>query len=237
LLPRINYVFRGFLLLFSFSLLFGLFCWLVLQGKPADVVNRIGILLEIIGVVSVAPDLIGEERLGALVLKGAVRLKQARASFERFLYATEEDDISEPYSDILAYLFVVGNSIVCVLLVMAWVGLWDGPVLRNWEYTILWTAFAFLSFEAISWMVLFLLFVISPERFQRVSTLYEFFVATNSFISSMGVLVVAAIVFLLNAISPFLVSLAKQPIRKTLVRITLPFVVSGALLQFVSTFL
>jgi hypothetical protein len=234
MLPRKKFVFRGCILLSSFGLLIVVPLMIIFVGKPTDVLNRVGILLEMIGIFSIIPDLVGEKNLEN-ISNNVAKLSESK-KYLRYFLNTTSDDFPYPYPKILAYLMVVGNVIICVLLIFVMVGILATPFQNNWEYIGLLIVFLFLGFEAITWLVLFLLFVTSSDLAQKSPKLFDFFMATNSFISSIGVLISSALAYMLDITSPLLISIANKPIKKTLVTITLPFVITGVLLQFIGTF-
>lgn len=235
MLPRKQYIFRGCLLLFPIislpAILFVAFIW----GNPADTLNRFGILLEMIGLLSALPDIVGENRLEK-ILTNIQSFRKTEKHIRQYLYSTKENQ-SRNIPTIHIILTISGNIITSLAFIGVWIYLILTPFQDMQTYLLLLVAFTVLALVASLWILLALLFSVSRRKFiPKIHELWAFFIATNHFISILGVFISASLAYVLNVIFRILIFAAKVPLQTTIARVTIPLVFIGNLLQFISTF-
>ena len=233
-MSRERYIFRGCLLLIAviIPILAGFLS--LIAGKPPDVLNRLGIILEVIGILAVTPDIIGEERLQKAI-SDVKRYEKTQQYIREYLYSSQEttDPESLPF---LATLSLTGNFVMSLLMIWSATAILFSNFRGSWIGIALLLAFGFLGIEAVTWIVLLLLFLVFRSLVHRMPNLFSYFLATNSLISALGVLISSALAYALSGIIPLLIYIAKLPVRKTLAAVTLPFIFLGLSLQFAATF-
>jgi hypothetical protein len=205
----------------------------LIWGKLPDALNRLGILFEIVGVLSVVPDIVGEKRLEKVICE-VRNYERTQQYIQEYLYSSTEvaNQEAQPF---LVALSLSGNIIMCFFMILLSANL-TFSIRGDWTATALSIAFAFIGIEAVTWIVLALLFFMWRSLVYKLPNLFSYFIVTNSFISALGVLISSALAFFIKITIPLLIFAAKMPIRKTVAIVTLPFIFLGALLQFAATF-
>jgi hypothetical protein len=236
MLPREQYIFRGCILLFAIVVSLLALFFLLIWGKPADLLNRLGIMLEMVGILAVLPEIIGENRLQK-AFSDLNNIRSFRINLKEYLYRTRpSSNQSTPL--ILIILSITGNLIMSMLLITVWIGIIIKPFQDKWLYTSLVIIFSFLGLLSIIWILLFLCILLLRSRMHKVPMLVDLFVAINSLTSALGVLISSALAYLLlMVILPIFRSVVRIPFRKLITIVTIPFLVIGAILQIVATFL
>ena len=94
-MSRERYIFRGCLLLIAviIPILAGFFS--LIAGKPPDVLNRLGIILEVMGILAVTPDIIGQERLQKAI-SDVKRYEKTQRYIRDYLYSSQETTVVHP---------------------------------------------------------------------------------------------------------------------------------------------
>lgn len=233
-MPRNQYVFRGCLLLLAIIVSIVVIFLSLIWGKTPDVLNRLGIIFETIGILAVVPDIIGEGRLEK-VASNVHGYKKTQQYIKDYLYSSQEilNQESQPF---LLILSLLGNFIMSFLLIWLSTSLIFSNIQGGWIGIVLLLTFGFLGIESATWIILLLLFFLFRSLVHRTPNLFAYFVTTNSLISALGVLISSALAYLISGIIPLLIYVAKIPVRKIIAIVTLPFIIIGGLLQFMATF-
>jgi len=215
----------------------------LITGKTPEVLTRVGIFLQMFGVLAVGPDIIGEKRLGE-AFSDVQGYRKAQQYIKDYLDSSEDTPIQES-RPFLVNLSLIGNLIICYFMIFLSVfvitytieGYWIGT-LGKWIGIGLSIAFAWPGIESFIWIVLLLRVIKFRWLANRMPNLFSYFIGpdSNSLIPSLGVQVSAALAYVINGVIPFLIYAAKIPIRKTIAIVTMPFIILGALLQFAATF-
>lgn len=233
-MTRERYIFRGCLLLLPIVLLIAMTLLSLINGKLPDVLNRVGILLEMVGLLAITPDLVGEKRLEKLI-SNVQGYKRTQKHIKEYLSNPEEMQ-AQDQPLFLVILELSGNFIISLLLIVSVIGLifsnWQG----SWIGIALLLLFGFLGIESVTWIVLLAFFLAFRPLVHKMPNLFAYFLSTHSLISALGVLISSALAYSINLVIPWLIYIAKIPLRKLLATITLPFIFFGALLQFLATF-
>jgi len=234
MIPRERNIFQGCLLLLSLivpaTILFMVFIW----GKPPDILNRLGIILEMMGILSVLPELIGEEKLERIIYdtRGFHGIQR---DIKHYLRSTEESP-NQNISTLHLVLYLSGNGIMSLILIWMAVTVIFANFQKGWIYYGLLISFSYLGFNAIVWMVLLILFVTFPKLVQLAPRTFNYFVDTDSLISAMGVLISSALAYILNVLIQVLIPTTRVPLKRLMATITIPFILIGSLMQLIATF-
>lgn len=234
MIPRERFIFRGCLLLLSLvisaTILFAALIW----GEPVDVLNRLGIILEMVGVLAALPDLIGEEKLER-TMYDARKFRNIQKSVKYYLRSTEESP-SQNTSMLHFILYLAGNVIMSLMLIWLLASLVFSEFQRGWIYYGLLFSFAYLGFNALVWIILMILFVTFPKLANNAPKIFNYFVITDSLISALGVLISSALAYILNILMQILIPASRIPLKRLITTITIPFILIGSLLQLIATF-
>ena len=138
---RNQYVFRGCLLLLAIIVSIAATFLSLIWGKTPDVLNRLGIIFETIGILAVAPDIIGERRLEK-VASNVQGFKKTQQYIKEYLYSFQETPSQESQPFLLT-LSLLGNFTMSFLLIWLSISLifskiqggWIGIVLLPVSYT------------------------------------------------------------------------------------------------------
>lgn len=233
-MSRERYVFRGCLLLLPIVLFIAMALLYLINGELPDILNRVGILLEMVGLLALAPDIIGEKRLEKLI-SNVQGYKKTQKYIKEYLNKPKGTPTQETPPFLVA-IELSGNILMSLLLIISATSLIFSKIQGNWIGIVLLLSFGFLGIESATWIILLILFLSFRSLVHKMPKLFSYFLATNSLISSLGVLISSALAFSINSVIPLLIFIAKIPLRKLLATITLPFIAFGALLQLLATF-
>jgi hypothetical protein len=231
---REQFIFRGCLLLLPLVFCIAVAFISVISGGPANVLNRLGIIFQMIGILAVMPDLIGEQRLERTI-SNVQGYEKTQRYMKDYLYGSEETP-TEELPPFLVILDLVGNFIMSALLVFLAVALVFAHMQISWIAISLYIAFGILGIEALTWIILFPLFLAFRPLVHKRPNLFSYFLTTNSMISTLGVLISSALAYLISAVIPLLIYISKIPLRKLIAGVTLPFLLIGGALQLIATY-
>lgn len=235
MLPRINYLRQGCLLLIGLVLTCATLGWSIVTGTTAETLTRLVIILQIFGVASVIPEFIGEQRLRVIEKNLSQPLKTRR---QLRTYLTRQDPAAlYDLSGISGVLTLIGNVLISLILIFVWIGVNDRSFTNTFELRVLYIAFTGLGISAATWLILSVLLLIIPHTIENSSFLSGLLAALHSLVTALGTLISAPLAFILFLVMRPLSYLSKYPLRQIILRITIPLTLIGMLLQLVATFM
>jgi hypothetical protein len=233
-MPREQYIFRGCLFLLPIVVFIAIGLSNLMSGELPDVLNRAGIAFEMVGIIAIVPDIVGEKRLEKL-FSNIQGYKKTQQYIKEYLHNTEDKPNKESLP-LFLLLDLTGNILISFMMIWLSVGIVFFSFTDIWIAIALKVSFGFLGIEAATWIILLTIFVLFRTPVNKMPSLFSYFLVTNSFISALGVLFSSTLAFIISATIPLLIYAAKIPLRKMIARVTLPFIFLGASLQFIATF-
>ena len=234
IMPRERYIFRGCLLLLAIIASIAIGVLNLISGELPDVLNRVGIAIEMVGVLAIVPDVIGEKRLEK-IFSNIQGYKRAQQYIKEYLH-NSQDKPNRAALPLFLFLDLTGNFLMCFTMIWLSIGVVFSSRTDNWIAIVLKISFGILGIEAATWVILLFVFVLFRTLANKMPRLFSYFLVINSFISALGVLFSAPLAFVIIQLLPLLIRIARVPMRKVIATVTLPFILLGASLQFIATF-
>lgn len=236
---------RSFLTLYGLGVIlallvgccFGL-AFFFLHEHAAQNLNRIGIFFELLGLASVVPELINEEKMKSVEVKlRGVRVGRLQKRLDDYLSSRDLSILFDvDLSSVTGCISIISNVIMSFFIIVLWLN-WArsfvplrripgevGPALAG--------VIAFL------WIVLLLWILLSDRRGKAPSKVILWaFLGVHILVSVASLPLQAIIALSLKQVLRVAIPLRSMPIKQVVAWITLPLLGLGALLQLVSTFL
>lgn len=228
-----------FMLLFMFAIL----CWGIgtiyfQQEDASESLNRTGIVLEILGLVSVVPELIQETTLKKLEAKLRwLPTKGLQKYLEDYLSNEDYLETSLTIEGVIGFINLVSNILVALGFTISWLAMVLGYVriLYNWEITVTGWGIVLPCFV---WIVLLAILWWFEKRREKVPALLGIlFVIFHAFVSLLSLPLSAGLAFAFKLGLQVLMSAQKITLKRLIAYITLPLILFGSILQLVATYL
>ena len=230
-------ILHGLMVLLLIVTLLSLGFWGMIGTSAKERMNRIGIILELLGILSAVPEIIGEDRLRNIQQAYPSKIKQSRKQLRNFLRSRDVVSFASSCFDtsgIAGFILLLANFLTGLLLIGLGTTLALYPDIVNissLERTII----LIYGLLALTWTALLLIdrvFVVIGK--ESPAPLIWIFAGVHLYITFISIPIAAALAKLALVSSKFALRL---PLRQVIIRITIPFVVLGNLFQLIATFL
>jgi len=211
--------------------------WHLASKNIGENLNRVGISLQIIGLASVIPELVGEKRLVAVESNlRLVRIRRFRKRLDDYLSNRNLDSLFDAQG-LTGFVSISSNLLMSVPVITIWVNKVLFPnMLRRIPGEI---GAELLGIPCFVWIVLFLMVLLFDVNRKAPPTLLLWlFLSFHLFVSVLSFPLSAAIAFSFKLILQVaLAAIITIPLRQIVAWITIPLLLVGAVLQLVATFL
>ncbi|HNB54655.1 MAG TPA: hypothetical protein PK530_22090, partial [Anaerolineales bacterium] len=209
----------------------------------ANKINRIGIFLEIIGLLAVIPDFIGEGQINSInrVLNSfTLKLPHLHKQVDDFINAQGAFEIINTFfniSGLTGKITLFANFSISAILILNWIQeIYYPNAVRSLPNEA--KLAAIQGILAFLWLDLVLIAEILNVLGKEPSKiLLGLFVGSHTFISLYSMPIAGAAAYVVKYLIRSIERMAALPLRLTLTRVTLPLIFLGNLLQLVSTYL
>lgn len=243
-----NIIYRLFGFIILIALIIGI-VWFFkssLQENIAIKINRTGMILELLGVFSVIPEIVGDRKLREAEKKFGSFAKQIRAFQKDVKRLIEEgidtvlDNSDLPPSGIIGSLIIMGNIIGSFLIIISF----DFQQLADIKSRNLFAGIFFYGFymTPFIWIIIGSIFFIylkfkkKQEANTLLNILFLVFFITHFILSLFSLPFIIALGILFQFGFTISSLLLKLSFRQIITWVTLPLVILGNLLQLISTF-
>ncbi len=207
----------------------------LLAASPVNV-NRFGLLLQILGVLALAPDIIGKDTLSSWRKARAGAVPQTGGPLPTEPDAPLPEEAFYNFYQANNLTFVLGNVLASAALVWLLADAVLNPRADLFPLERVWRAlFSLLGFAWLNFFMLLHIFRLSGKEVSR--AILAWFFAIDLLVGILGVIFAGLIHILLRWGSGGLRFLFANGPRRVLLVITLPFFVVGLFFELIATFL
>jgi hypothetical protein len=204
-------------------------------------INRFGLLLQILGALALAPDVIGKEKFARWRQAQPAPVPQTGGapqptSAEAPVDAAMRDEAFLRFYETHNLTFVLGNTIAAVALVWLLVDSVLAPRPEYFQGELLWRLlFSFLGFAWLNFFMLLNIYRLLGAEISR--GMLAWFFAVDLFVGLLGVIFAGLAHILLRWAAGGLNFIFSNGPRRVLLIITLPFFIAGLFFELIATFI